>query len=179
MYYIFDNNGNCQYMSSYQVNSNELDEGKLILKSSPNIYDISMIKLINNEIVEIQKDISLETIKSNKIKLIGKVFANKRDCIRWVECHDNKTYGFDCENEDIVNFLASWKSVENNDTETSYKVWITDTIKGLVQLNNADFNNVYKIVRQSQFEAYLWYENIKSDILKAQTKEELEKIIIE
>lgn len=178
MYYIFDNNGICKYMSSYQINSQELNKISLTIKSSPTIYDISRIKLVNNEIVELEKEITLEQAKSDKIKLVGSIFADKRDCIRWVECHNGNTYGFDCANEDIVNFLASWKSVESNEDETSYKVWLTSDTKGLVQLNNADFNNVYNTVRQSQFEAYLWYESIKSDILKATTKEELNKIVI-
>ena len=50
--------------------------------------------------------------------------------------------------------------------------------KGVVSLNMTQMTNVYNVARNSQFEAYAWYENIKQQINNCQSKEELNAINI-
>lgn len=102
---------------------------------------------------------------------LGRRFALKRDAIRWVN-----NYGFDCANEDITNFLASYiklhddydKWVANgsqgDEPITYYKVYVNKQTleKAVVPINLEIFNTVYETVRASQFEAYAWLSEIRS-----------------
>lgn len=126
------------------------------------------------EVVEIAKP-TLEELKAAKLREAGAEFANRRDSVRFVEVSAG-TYGFDAAVDDITNFMASWKAAEIAG-ETLYKVWLNDTgDKGLAQLTLADFTTVFNAVRQSQYEAYAWYEETKSAIEACQTAEELEAL---
>lgn len=118
---------------------------------------------------------SIEELKETKLNEAGAEFAKRRDAIRWVQVSDGNAYGFDCENEDITNFMAAWKSAEV-DGASGYKVWLTETTKGLVLLQEADFKIVFDNVRESQLEAYGWYEYISIQIRNATTTEELDAI---
>lgn len=121
---------------------------------------------------------SLEQLKAEKHNAAGAAFAAKRDAIRFVKLSDGNTYGFDCANEDITNFFASWKAAEKTG-QTPYKVWINETAKGMVMLPLADFDTVFDAVRDSQLEAYAWYGEVATAIEAATTKEELESIVLE
>ena len=117
------------------------------------------------------------------IMLAGGVgFATKRDAIRWVKVDEIHTYGFDCASEDITNFLAAYTfldtQVEKSNT-TMYKVWLDKENKGIVELNMTQMTNVYNVVRNSQFESYAWYEQIKQKINACQSKEDLDAIVLE
>jgi hypothetical protein len=59
---------------------------------------------------------------------------------------------------------------------THYKVWFTDTTKGVVERNYEQMLAVYNTVRESQLEAYAWYEGIKVQLKAAESIEELEQI---
>ena len=61
---------------------------------------------------------------------------------------------------------------------TGYKVWLNQTDKGLVVIDYADMNFTYNTVRNSQLEAYNWYETIKAQIKAVKSKEELDKITL-
>lgn len=127
------------------------------------------------------KEPSLDELKEVKLNEAGELFAQKRDAIRWVKVDEIHTYGFDCANEDITNFLAAYTfldtQVEKSNT-TMYKVWLDKENKGIVELNLEQMSKVFNDVRTSQFEAYAWYENIKQQINNCQSKEELNAINI-
>ena len=109
---------------------------------------------------------------------LGKMFAERRDAIRW---HNN--YGYDCANEDITIFLAAyiklsqeyntWKAngEVGNEPFTVYKVYSNpdNSEKMLIQLTFSQMDEVYTLVRNSQLEAYLWLNS---------AREELEQITI-
>lgn len=127
------------------------------------------------EVVEIPAP-SLEELKKAKHAAAGATFAAKRDAIRYIKISDGNTYGFDCANEDITNFFASWKAAEK-DGQAPYKVWMNETAKGMVMLPLTDFDTVFDVVRNSQLEAYAWYNATAAAIEAATTKGELESIV--
>ena len=110
-------------------------------------------------------------LKSRLYTRLGKMFANKRDAIRWYN-----NYGYDCANEDITIFLAAYikLSKEYNDWKangetgdepfTVYKVYISpdSNEKTLIQLTFTQLDEVYTMVRNSQLEAYLWLNTERS-----------------
>lgn len=124
---------------------------------------------------------SLEELKEEKLQEAKLEFANKRDAIRWVKVDGTHTYGFDCANDDITNFNAAFLGLSNDLNKSGkafYKVWIEEDTKGVVALNLEQMSLVYNTVRNSQFEAYAWYERIKQQIEACPTKEGLDKIQI-
>lgn len=118
----------------------------------------------------------LEQAKIEKLTQAKALFAEKRDAIRFITL-DGVAYGFDCASEDITNFMAAWKDAEMNGT-TQYKVWTSETDKGVVTLTNDNFNAVFKSVRNSQFEAYAWLATVQAKIEAATTVAEVEAIEI-
>ena len=121
---------------------------------------------------------TLEEAKADKHREAGASFAQKRDAIRQVQLSDGNTYGFDCANEDITNFMASWKAAEVSGS-APYKVWKADGSKGMITMQLADFKTVFNAVRTSQLEAYAWYGAVDVQIQAAATKEDLETIVLE
>ena len=121
---------------------------------------------------------TLEEAKADKHREAGASFAQKRDAIRQIELSDGNTYGFDCANEDITNFMASWKAAEVSGS-APYKVWKADGSKGMITMQLADFKTVFNAVRTSQLEAYAWYGAVDVQIQAAATKEDLETIVLE
>lgn len=121
---------------------------------------------------------TLEQLKTEKHNAAGAAFATKRDAIRFIEISDGNTYGFDCANEDITNFFAN-KYAAEKDGQTEYKVWLTESTKGLIVMKLADFDTVFDVVSKSQKEAYKWYGEVAAAIEAATTKEELEAVVLE
>lgn len=121
---------------------------------------------------------TLEEAKEDKHREAGAAFAKKRDAIRQVQLSDGNTYGFDCANEDITNFMASWKAAEVSGS-TPYKVWGADGSKGMITMQLADFKTVFNAVRESQLAAYAWYGAVDAQIQAATTKEELDAIVLD
>ena len=118
----------------------------------------------------------LAQAQEEKLTQAKTLFAEKRDAIRFITLGD-VTYGFDCASEDITNFMAAWKDAEMNGS-TQYKVWTSETDKGVVTLTNDNFNTVFKAVRNSQFEAYAWLTTVQAQIEACTTAEEVEAIEI-
>lgn len=88
---------------------------------------------------------------------LGAEFANRRDAVRWVNLPSGNRYGFDCAVEDISNFMAAYTPLLiAGSGETGYKVWKSETEKGLVILPFADMQAAYNYVRESQLSAYAW-----------------------
>lgn len=121
---------------------------------------------------------TLDELKTAKHNEAGAVFAQKRDAIRQIQLSNGVTYGFDCANEDITNFMASWKAAEMSGN-TMYKVWLADGTKGMITMQLADFTTVFNAVRDSQYEAYAWYAQVSAQINACTTKEELEAVVLE
>lgn len=117
-----------------------------------------------------------EYAKERYIKAAGAEFAKRRDAIRFIDV-GGKTYGFDCASDDITNFMAAYTPLLIKGTGTGfYKVWLTDTTKGMVELTVEQLTSVYDDVRSGQMAAYAWYEEVKARIEAATTVEELNSI---
>lgn len=109
----------------------------------------------------------------------GLLFAQKRDTIRWLDINGNK-YGFDCASEDITNFMAAYTPLLIAGTGTVfYKVWLSETRKGIVELTTDNMTTVYTAVRSGQMAAYTWYETKKSKIQNAEDIKALLEITLE
>lgn len=114
----------------------------------------------------------LEYAKTRYISMAGKEFARRRDAIRWVD-----GYGYDCQSEDITNFMAAFTQLLVAKAGTVlYKVWLTETTKGVIERNYEQMLTVYNAVRSNQLDAYSWYEGIKAQLNAANTIEDLELI---
>jgi len=121
----------------------------------------------------------LERCKEIMQTKAGITFSQKRDSIRWLDINGNK-YGFDCASEDITNFMAAYTPLLIAGTGTVfYKVWLSETRKGIVELTTDNMTAVYTAVRSGQMAAYTWYEAKKSEIQNAKSVEDLNAIDLE
>lgn len=132
---------------------------------------------------------SVDEAKDIKKLQLGKAFAKRRDARRFVEVtpqvlaadgsvsEDAIVYGFDCEPEDITNFMAAFTPLlVAQSGSVTYKVWLENDIKGIVELSYMEMQKVYNEVRFSQMEAYAWYETLKINIESCTTIEEVEAV---
>lgn len=121
----------------------------------------------------------LERFKEIMQTKAGITFSQKRDSIRWLDINGNK-YGFDCASEDITNFMAAYTPLLIAGTGTVfYKVWLSETEKGIVELTTDNMTAVYTAVRSGQMAAYTWYEAKKSKIQNAEDIKALLEITLE
>lgn len=121
----------------------------------------------------------LERCKEIMQTKAGITFSQKRDSIRWLDIDENK-YGFDCASEDITNFMAAYTPLLTAGTGTVfYKVWLSETEKGIVELTTDNMTAVYTAVRSGQMAAYTWYEAKKSEIQNAEDIKALLEITLE
>lgn len=111
---------------------------------------------------------------------IGAEFATRRDAVRWINLPSGNRYGFDCAVEDISNFMAAYTPLLiAGSGETGYKVWKSETEKGLVILTFADMQAAYTYVRESQLSAYGWLASSQAKInavTEAEGKEKLQAV---
>lgn len=111
---------------------------------------------------------------------LGKEFASRRDAVRWINLPSGNRYGFDCAVEDISNFMAAYTPLLiAGSGETGYKVWKSETEKGLVILTFADMQAAYTYVRESQLSAYTWLASSQAKInavTEADGKEKLQAV---
>lgn len=111
---------------------------------------------------------------------LGKEFANRRDAVRWINLPSGNRYGFDCAVEDISNFMAAYTPLLiAGSGETGYKVWKSETEKGLVVLTFEDMQAAYTYVRASQLSAYAWLSASQAKInvvTEAEGKEKLQAV---
>lgn len=139
--------------------------------------ELEHVQTMLPNIIRWQKHVEVETLEQVKIRYIssaGSEFAKRRDAIRWVD-----GYGYDCEPGDITNFMAAYTPLlVAKSGSTHYKVWLTETTKGVVERNYEQMLAVYNTVRESQLEAYAWYEGIKVQLQAAESIEELEQIYL-
>lgn len=131
---------------------------------------------VNGAFIEIEPE--LTELKEEALEQVKQEFVTRRDAVRWVTCSDGNTYGFDCLAEDRSNFMQAYTPLCVDKTGTTmYKVWLNETKKGVVVLTYEDMKKTYETVRNSQFGAYAWYEEMRSKINACSTLEELEAII--
>lgn len=96
---------------------------------------------------------------------LGTEFARRRDDVRWINLPSGNRYGFDCAVEDISNFMAAYTPLLiAGSGETGYKVWKSETEKGLVILTFDDMQAAYTYVRESQLSAYAWLASSQAKI---------------
>lgn len=96
---------------------------------------------------------------------LGSEFASRRDAVRWINLPSGNRYGFDCAVEDISNFMAAYTPLLiAKSGETGYKVWKSETEKGLVILTFVDMQAAYTYVRESQLSAYAWLASSQAKI---------------
>lgn len=96
---------------------------------------------------------------------LGSEFATRRDAVRWINLPSGNRYGFDCAVEDISNFMAAYTPLLiAGSGETGYKVWKSETEKGLVILTFSDMQAAYTYVRESQLSAYAWLASSQAKI---------------
>ena len=111
---------------------------------------------------------------------LGAEFANRRDAVRWINLPSGNRYGFDCAVEDISNFMAAYTPLLiAGSGETGYKVWKSETEKGLVILPFADMQAAYDYVRDSQLSAYTWLSSSQEKVnavTEADGKEKLQAV---
>ena len=119
----------------------------------------------------------LKSIKHNEAR---KAFAQKRDAVRFIQLDDKRKYGFDCANEDVTNFMASYiPLLIMQGGTTEYKVYLNEDNlkeKKLVELSFEDMHKTYLEVSTSQKSDYKWYESIVAQIKACTTKDELNGI---
>lgn len=111
---------------------------------------------------------------------LGAEFARRRDDVRWINLPSGNRYGFDCAIEDISNFMAAYTPLLiTGSGETGYKVWKTETEKGLVILPFEDMQAAYGYVRDSQLSAYTWLSSSQEKVnavSEADGKEKLQAV---
>ena len=104
-------------------------------------------------------------MKQRLYTALGAEFANRRDKVRWINLPSGNRYGFDCAVEDISNFMAAYTPLLiAGSGETGYKVWKSESEKGLVILKFEDMQAVYNFVRDSQLSAYAWLTSTQAKI---------------
>lgn len=146
-----------------------------IVETNNPLKEVEYYKTMLSDVMAWRPHVEVETLDQAKERYIssaGSEFAKRRDAIRWVD-----NYGYDCAAEDITNFMAAYTPLlVAKSGSTHYKVWFTDTTKGVVERNYEQMLAVYNTVRESQLEAYAWYEGIKVQLKAAESIEELEQI---
>ena len=126
---------------------------------------------------------AFEKAQQAKLNEAGAMFAQERDKVRFIQLDENRKYGFDCANEDVTNFMASYVPLlimQGGTTE--YKVYLNENNikeKELVYLSFADMHKAYLEVSADQKKAYKWYGAIKARIDACTTIEEVEAIVVE
>ena len=107
-------------------------------------------------------------------------FSRRRDAVRWINLPSGNRYGFDCAVEDISNFMAAYTPLLiAGSGETGYKVWKSETEKGLVILPFEDMQAAYNYVRDSQLSAYAWLSSSQEKVnavSEADGKEKLQAV---
>lgn len=119
-------------------------------------------------------------MKQRLYTALGAEFARRRDAVRFVDLPSGNKYGFDCAVEDISNFMAAYTPLLIvGSGETGYKVWKSETEKGLVILTFVDMQAAYTYVRESQLSAYAWLASSQAKInavTEADGKEKLQAV---
>lgn len=118
-----------------------------------------------------------DVIKEKYLNMLGAEFAKRRDAVRWINLPSGNRYGFDCAVEDISNFMAAYTPLLiAGSGETGYKVWKSETEKGLVILTFDDMQAAYTYVRESQLSAYAWLASSQAKINAVTETEGKEKL---
>lgn len=131
-----------------------------------------------NQLGDIYTDIEPFAYMQQRLyNALGAEFASRRDAVRWINLPSGNRYGFDCAVEDISNFMAAYTPLLiAGSGETGYKVWKSETEKGLVILTFSDMQAAYNYVRESQLSAYAWLATSQNKINAVSEVEGKEKL---
>lgn len=134
-----------------------------------------------NQLWETYTDVEpFNFMKDRLYNSLGAEFAKRRDSVRFINLPSGKRYGFDTASEDITNFMAAYTPLAiKGEDSTGYKVWKSETEKGLVILTFADMQAAYTYVRESQLSAYTWLASSQAKInavTEADGKEKLQAV---
>lgn len=169
VHWIFDDEMTIEELSQHKFNLNQITIVDISAANFDNVregWNYDGANFIDPNVL------TLDEARTRYINAAGAEFARRRDAIRWVD-----GIGFDCSHEDIGNFMAAFTPLLVNKTGTVYyKVWTSTTTKGVVELNYTQMQSVYDAVRNSQLDAYSWYETKKASIEACLTVTELEAI---
>ena len=145
-----------------------IDKNNIIINivDDNNIWSGEKIYYSWNKIGDKYKDNEPFSSKQQRVyNELGSEFANRRDAVRWINLPSGNRYGFDCAVEDISNFMAAYTPLLiAGSGETGYKVWKSETEKGLVILTFSDMQAAYTYVRESQLSAYAWLASSQAKI---------------
>ena len=168
-----------------EVNSNNINDYTKEINVVPFHYREKVLNTIRDYLGNKESSKFIAKLKSIIVNKLGEKFAKKRDEIRWIG-----NYGYDCANEDITNFLASYIKLNNDYNEwkvtnegeepiTYYKVYISKEplTKGVVPLTFEKMDQVYSEVRNSQFAAYAWLETEKTKLDSINSYDQLKDIL--
>lgn len=158
-----------------------IDENKVIvniINSNNPCRNIEMKWFPWNQLGDVYTDIEPFAYMQQRLyTALGAEFAYRRDAVRWINLPSGNRYGFDCAVEDISNFMAAYTPLLiAGSGETGYKVWKSETEKGLVILTFADMQAAYTYVRDSQLSAYAWLSSSQEKINAVTESEGKEKL---
>lgn len=168
-----------------ETSSDNIDDYNKKINTIPFHYREKVLNTIEDYLENKESSQLIIKLKSIILNKLGKKFAEKRDEVRWIG-----NYGYDCANEDITNFLASyiklnndyneWKAKgEGQEPSTYYKVYISKEPlnKKVVPLTFSEMDQVYSEVRNSQFAAYAWLETERTKLDSINSYYNLKKML--
>ncbi len=160
-----------------------IDKSNIIVNivDDNNIWSGEKIYYSWNKIGDVYTDIEPFAYMQQRLyNELGAEFATRRDAVRWINLPSGNRYGFDCAVEDISNFMAAYTPLLiAGSGETGYKVWKSETEKGLVILTFSDMQAAYTYVRESQLSAYTWLSASQdkiNSVTEADGKEKLQAV---
>lgn len=160
-----------------------IDKSNIIVNivDDNNIWSGEKIYYSWNNIGDVYTDIEPFAYMQQRLyNALGTEFAKRRDAVRWINLPSGNRYGFDCAVEDISNFMAAYTPLLiAGSGETGYKVWKSETEKGLVILTFSDMQAAYTYVRESQLSAYTWLSASQdkiNSVTEADGKEKLQAV---
>lgn len=187
MYYIFNENGECVASCNYEPDADDLASRNEIAVVSEESYDIGKIKLINDVIIEVVNEPTLEELKATKLSEIG-VWTERKITGGFVsECSGEiVTYDSDRDTQNTVS--SDLNTIYLAPEEFSKNFPSGYPMRGYPK--NSDSKQVYFLTKEQllQWNVDLglhrgickqngWIKQAEVD--KAMTKEALENIILE
>ena len=118
----------------------------------------------------------LEELKQAAITEQYNKYNTEKYKVVWLT--DGSGYGFDTDKDSQIDWLAVREvAASKPETPIFYRVWLSPTEKGFVQVTKAQLDEAGELSQKQQQSAYVAFEEIKMKIEACQTKEELEALI--
>lgn len=116
---------------------------------------------------------SVEQAKEYRLIVLKKEYLEERDKFRWVVFKEPKydggvivatglKYGFDCNPQSIINFIAAIIPVLlSEDKAIDCLVWFEDGSRGIARFNLEEMKHIYMTIRNEQIMANIKYNEKK------------------